>query len=227
MHGLNPVPFLTLLIPTLHDLLLPCGKGNCNYILGQIHEIHYISDLGEGARTMSSRAMYKFEWWYTGSPAAAAPSTPPLSCTLYISLSCSCSRYTSFRITILCIFIDFSSIHHIRILREVKSSCLRGICQGNDLDNIFVYCENYTPTQLSEISQTKLCHFLWTLTTSRVSRGVVPVQNRSIPSSVKIRYAQWKEFRYCVGPSRLCIRVLTTLRKFSAQITRTTSRHKL
>jgi hypothetical protein len=155
MHGLNPVPFPTLLIPTLHDLLLRCGKGNYNYILGQIHEIHYISDLGEGARTMSSRAMYKFERWYTGSPAAAAPSTPPLSCTLYISLSGRCSRYTSFRITILCIFIDFSSIHHIRILREVKSSC-RGICQGNDLDNIFVYCENYTPTQLSGISHETL-----------------------------------------------------------------------
>lgn len=49
------------------------------------------------------------------------------------------------------------------------------------------------------------------LTTSRVSRGVVPLQNRSSPSSVKIRYAQWNELRYCVRASRVCIRVFTTL----------------
>jgi hypothetical protein len=45
MHGLNQVPFPTLLIPTLHDLLLPCGKVKCNYIPGQMHKIQYTSYL--------------------------------------------------------------------------------------------------------------------------------------------------------------------------------------
>ena len=53
------------------------------------------------------------------------------------------------------------------------------------------------------------------LTTNRASRGVVPVQNLSSPSSVKIRYAQWNEFRYAWRASKLCIRVLITLRNTS------------
>lgn len=50
-----------------------------------------------------------------------------------------------------------------------------------------------------------------TLTIKRARRGVVPVQNRNTPSSVKIRYAQWNEFLYCARASRLCILVLITL----------------
>lgn len=53
-------------------------------------------------------------------------------------------------------------------------------------------------------------------TTSLARRGVVPVQNRRTPSSVAIRYAQWKEFRYCVRASSACIRVLITLSAASA-----------
>lgn len=48
-------------------------------------------------------------------------------------------------------------------------------------------------------------------TTSRANLGVVPVQKRRIPSSVKIRYAQWKELRYCARASSDCMRVLITL----------------
>ena len=47
-------------------------------------------------------------------------------------------------------------------------------------------------------------------TTNRARRGVVPVQNRRTPSSVKIRYAQWNEERYSPRAPRLCIRVLIT-----------------
>ena len=50
------------------------------------------------------------------------------------------------------------------------------------------------------------------LTTKRASLGVVPVQKRSIPSSVNMRYAQWKELRYCDRASKDCMRVLTTLK---------------
>ena len=48
-------------------------------------------------------------------------------------------------------------------------------------------------------------------TTKRANLGVVPVQNRKMPSSVKIRYAQWNEFLYACRASRLCMRVLITL----------------
>jgi hypothetical protein len=50
-------------------------------------------------------------------------------------------------------------------------------------------------------------------TTRRANLGVVPVQKRRIPSSVKIRYAQWNELRYCTRASRDCMRVLITLVK--------------
>lgn len=50
------------------------------------------------------------------------------------------------------------------------------------------------------------------LTTRRASLGVVPVQNRNIPSSVNMRYAQWNELRYCDRASKDCIRVLMTLK---------------
>ena len=48
-------------------------------------------------------------------------------------------------------------------------------------------------------------------TTSRANLGVVPVQKRRMPSSVKIRYAQWNELRYCARASSDCMRVLITL----------------
>jgi hypothetical protein len=55
-------------------------------------------------------------------------------------------------------------------------------------------------------------------TTRRVSLGVVPVQNRVMPSSVNIRYAQWNALRYCVRASNDCILVLTTLQVASQQL---------
>jgi hypothetical protein len=54
------------------------------------------------------------------------------------------------------------------------------------------------------------------LTTKRASLGVVPVQNRNIPSSVNMRYAQWKELRYCDRASKDCMRVLMTLKGLTA-----------
>jgi hypothetical protein len=39
----------------------------------------------------------------------------------------------------------------------------------------------------------------------------VPVQKRRTPSSVKMRYAQWNELRYCARASSDCMRVLITL----------------
>jgi len=46
------------------------------------------------------------------------------------------------------------------------------------------------------------------LNTSRVSLDVVPAQNRRIPSSVEIQYAQWKELLYCTRASKACMQVL-------------------
>lgn len=49
------------------------------------------------------------------------------------------------------------------------------------------------------------------LTINRPRRGTVPFQNLVTPSSVKIRYAQCSELRYCDLAWSDCIRVFTTL----------------
>lgn len=67
-------------------------------------------------------------------------------------------------------------------------------------------------------------------TTSRANLGVVPVQKRRRPSSVKIRYAQWNELRYCARASSDCIRVLITLarqRKYEIVVQRRGLNHAL
>ena len=96
-----------------------------------------------------------------------------------------------------------------------------GFPAPNQFDDVLVDREYDPPTQLCRTRQrTPHCQIRFGArknkrrTTSRASRGVVPVQNRRMPSSVKIRYAQWNEFRYAWRASRLCIRVLMTLPTF-------------
>lgn len=59
--------------------------------------------------------------------------------------------------------------------------------------NVLVHCKYKSTAHLTiweYVSQTELRERRKKLTTKRTNLGVVPAQNRNIPSSVKIRYAQ-------------------------------------
>ena len=92
-----------------------------------------------------------------------------------------------------------------------------------DFHDVLVRRKYNTPTQLRRAIRRveRWKSATQGLTTRRARRGVVPAQNLRIPSSVKTRYAQWNEFRYWARASRLCIRVLMTLRRVSEWVPHT------
>jgi hypothetical protein len=62
--------------------------------------------------------------------------------------------------------------------------------RGYNFNDIFIYRERDSSTQLDYRVRKITIRKDNELTTKRTSLGVVPVQNRNIPSSVNMRYAQ-------------------------------------
>jgi len=80
------------------------------------------------------------------------------------------------------------------------------------IPDIYIRCEAISYGDITFMIFSYIVNTIPPLNTKRVSLGVVPVQNLVIPSSVKMRYAQWNELRYCDRASNDCMRVLITSR---------------